>query len=523
MRVAPLVLLMACSTGPEPTPPDGFEPAAPVMRRLTESQYENVVLAVFGDEIVLPARLDPDVTVDGLQAIGASKITISPRGVELYEDAAYDIAEQAMERREAFVPCTPSSTVDEACAREALEPIATRAWRRPATSEEVDRLVAVSGSAASVLGDFHEGLVYGISAILQSPNFLFRVETGEDADGGRRYTDYEMASRLSFFLWDTLPDQELLDAAEAGELVTEAGIQAQLERMLADDRARVGLRAFISDLFALHDLEDLSKDPTTFEHMSEEVGPAAQEETLRLYEWLVFDEEGDYRDLLTTRTAFVDRKLASIYEVPAAEAEGFAQVELPEDGPRRGVLGQVSFLSLNAHPVSSSATLRGKFVREVLLCQEIPPPPADVDTSIPEPSGETPTLRDRVAEHLQDPACAGCHTITDPIGLGLENFDGLGSYRLRDNDVVIDASGEMDGTPFENPVDLAWAISDHPELGRCFARNVYRYATGRLDAGAEYDFMRYLGEGFAYDDFRVKDLIRRFVMSDAFRKTGEVE
>ncbi len=541
LRASAVVLLVgllcaaACGDGgeveaPSPAPIDlssvEVSPAPVSLRRLTIPQYHNVVRDLLGESVVLPTALEPDTRTGGLVSIGAALSTISARGIEQYEQASYDLAEQAMadpEIRASIVPCAPSGVEDAACAGSAVRSFGRRVWRRPLADEEVEGLVSIALEAARVRGDFFKGFEFAIAALLQSPHFLFRVEIGEQDGQGRRFTDYEMAARLSFLLWDTGPDQALLDAAERGELTDDAGLAAQVERLLASPRARAGVRSFFSDLFNLRALDALSKDPTIFEHISPEVGPAAREETLLGLEWLIFEEDGDYRDVMTTRRTFLNRKLASIYSVPAPAREGFAEAELPEESERVGLLGQVSFLALNAHPVSSSVTLRGLFVRETLLCQDVPLPPSNVDTSIPEPSGETPTLRDRVAEHLENEACVGCHLRTDPIGLGLENFDGLGRFRLRDNEVLIDASGDLDGVAFEGPRGLAEALREHERLGPCLVRNLVRYANGHQEVPGEADMIDALSKAFEGRGHRVKALLFDLATSPGFRRAGEVQ
>ena len=273
----------------------------------------------------------------------------------------------------------------------------------------------------------------------------------------------------------------------------------------------------------LHDLDDLTKDPTIFTHMSPEVGSSAREETLLGLLDNVLTEDGDYRDVFTTTKTFLDRKMASIYSVRAPAREGFAPTVLDDAGGRRGLLGQTSFLALNSHPVSTSATLRGQFVREVLLCQYIPPPPSDVDTSIPEPSATARTLRERVAVHLEDAFCASCHQLTDPIGLGLEQFDGLGHFRVREEGAEIDPSGELDGESFSDAWELSDRIANHPALTGCFTRTFMAYASGHSVTDGEEEAVDYLNEGFQYMDHSVQFLIRDLVMSSAFRLAGEIE
>jgi hypothetical protein len=512
---------------PDDGPPPAVEPQEPVLHRLTRAQYVNAVRDLIGSDVILSGPIEPDASFAGLIAVGASRTTVSPWGVEQYEAAAYDLAEQAMdtaERRAALVPCTPDSNVDLSCASRFVESFGRRAWRRPLEGDEIARITSTATTAGAALGDFYDGLEFAIAAILQSPSFLFRVELGEpdpDHEGGRRYTSYEMAARLSFLVWNTTPDDELLQAAEDGALVTDAGIQAQVDRLLASPRARAGLRTFFTDMFELHRLDSLSKDPTIFTHYSAELGPAAREETLADLEQLIFDLDGDYRDLFILDRTIVDRRLAAVYGVRAGSRDGFKEVSLPRDGQRRGLLGQVSVLALQAHPVSSSATKRGKFVRQVLLCGDVPPPPVNVNTALPEPTGTALTLRDRVKEHLTNPTCAGCHSLMDPIGLGLENFDGIGRLRSEDHGATINPSSELDGVPFADAWELAEAVRSHPKLPGCLARSMYRYATGNVESEGETEQLEALTRRFVRSGHSVLSLLRGVALSPGFRRTKE--
>ncbi|MGB0637806.1 MAG: DUF1592 domain-containing protein [Myxococcota bacterium] len=500
----------------------------PTLRRLTQVQYGNAVTALLGEDVVLPTSLEPDESTDGLQAIGAGLTTISPRGVEQYERAAFDLAAQSLateENRERLVPCTPSAVVDVECAELFVVEFGRKVWRRPLTAMETETLVSIAGDAALVFGDFHEGLVYSIAALLQSPHFLFRTELGEvdEESGERRFSSMEMASRLSFLLWNSTPDAALLDAGEAGELLTDEGLGVQVNRMIDDPRIEDGIRAFFTDMFTLYELDEMSKDPTVFTHMSPDVGPSAREETLLGVVDLVLDQDADYRDLFTTQTTFLDRKMASIYNVRAPAREGFARTELSADGGRRGFLGQASFLALNSHPVSTSATLRGKFVREVILCQYIPPPPSDINTAIPEPSADAATLRERVAVHLEDDFCASCHQLTDPIGLGFENFDGLGHWRTLENGVEIDPSGDLDSHDFTTAWEMTALVATHPAMPGCLTQTLMSYASGHSVGAGEGDAVDYHSEAFEHMDHSFLFLLKDVAMSSAFRMAGEIE
>ncbi len=524
-----VLLLASCRSpggelaAPPPITPEPLVPAASALRRLSVAQYGAAIRDAFGADITIPSRsaLEPDVEASGYLSIDASSVTISRRGVSQYEAAAYNVAHQAMDatHRAQLVACAPSAAVDEACARSALEPIGRRLYRRPLEASELDDAVARAVEAATALGDFYAGLEFGIALFLQSPSFLFREELGSpdpDAPGELRYTGFEMASRLSFFLWNAPPDAELLDAAASGQLDDAPGVRAAAERLLADPRAEDGVRELAYEWLGLSGLDDLSKDPTVYTQISPEVGPAAREETMRVVAH-VFTAEMDARDLMTTRDTFVDRKLASIYLVRAPR-EPFGLVTFPESSPRAGLLGHLSILALNAHPIATSPTLRGKFIRERLLCDLVPPPPVGVDTQIPEPSPDALTLRDRLLAHQEVEYCAGCHRRLDGIGLGLEAFDALGRYREEENGVPVDASGDLDGRTFEDARGLGLLIHDDPRFAQCMVRQAYRVASGHHESDGEAETIDRLYVDFATHGYSLRRLFAELVVSDGFRR-----
>lgn len=519
-----LVGLFACQgeidePAVEPAPTPDYEPSPGRLHRLTSSQYRHAIADVFGDDIVPPPQLEPVRRIEGLEAIGAATGSISARGVEQYEEAAFSIAEQVLAPGRASVPCAPSGVTDDACTASYLRQLARRLWRRPVARDELAQLVDIAHRSSTTLGDYREGLTYALAALLQSPHFLFRTEIGQvqDTSDWRRLDPFEVAERLSFFLWDTLPDDALLEAAARGDMSDPEAYALQVDRMLADPRSRQGVRAIFTDMLELDRLDGLRKDPTVFAHMSPEVGPAAREETLRVVEDIVFDRQADYREIFTTRTTFINRKLASIYGVPAPAREGFARYEHESSTQRSGILGHVSTLALHSHVTASSATLRGAFVRRTLLCGEIPPPPADVDTSIPEPLPGALTLRDRVRRHLEVASCAGCHARMDPLGLGLENFDALGRFRSTDNGADIDASGTLDGVFYRNPIEMGAALAGDPSATRCLTLTLHRYATGRRESRRDGEPIGDLDSAFAASGYRVLTLLRAIAVHPSFQ------
>lgn len=513
---------------PEVVPP--FRPATARMLRLTREQYERSVHDILGNAIFVPRALEPDNNTrgSGFATVESSLGTLSEVGTERYEEAALAVAAQAVETaeaRRAWMPCEPTGPQDEACFAQVAAEVGRRLFRRRLADEEVTRYVDLATEAATLLGARDAGAQYILVALLQSPSFLYRAEVGEDrGDGVRSYTSDEMASRLSYFLWDTTPDEALLDAAERDELVDDDLLAAQVDRMLDDERAAVGVRRFFQELLELDRVEAaiLVKDVDLFEHVDSQLAQSAIEETLRVVEDNVLTRQADVRELFTTRRTFIDRKLASVYGVRAPSIDGFAEYVFPDDSGRAGVLTHVSILALTSHNDRTSATIRGRFVRARLLCTEIPEPPADVETTFPEVT-EGASLRERLREHRENPVCASCHEITDPIGLGLENFDALGRYRAEDIAGVVDASGELDGTPFIDSAELGQAISTHPDLPLCMTTHLYQAATGHFVEPNEQRLLYELTEHFARSGYRFSSLVREVLLSEGFRTAAPHE
>ncbi len=509
-------------------PAPAVQAGTPTLRRLTTTQYQATLVDLFGPTLIVPTALEPDVPVDGMVSIGAAVAGLSARGVEQYEDAAWDVAAQLVDPSvaERVYSCRGAGVVDEACAREIVSGFGQRVYRRPLTPAEVDALVAVAASAGETFGSFDVGIQYAVGAMLQSPAFLYRVELGEpdpDAPGARRYTSWEMASRLSYLLWQTMPDDALLDAAASGAVVTEAGLAEAVDRLLADPRARTGVRALFQDILQLgDDLDAVSKDPFVYNAWSVDLIASAREQTLREIEALVVDDDADWRSLLISQRTFVDRRLAALYGVEAPVIDGFGEVELPAAGGRRGLLGHASFLLLKSHATTTSVTRRGLYIQERLLCTDLPDPPAGLNTAIPEPSEDAPTMRDRVEVHLTVPECAACHELMDPLGLGLETFDGVGQWRTTENGVTIDASGALAGVPFADAWSLAQVVHDNPALSPCLALHIFEAATGRVPSAGEEEWMAWHTDGFADEGHRVRWLLRDLLLSPAFRQVGVV-
>ncbi len=496
-----------------------------LVRRLTESQYRATVADIFGPDIPVAARFERGIRAEGLQAIGTSESGMSPFGVEQYDAAAQSIADAVLSegRRDQYMPCIPAAGVafDAQCAALFFDRYGPRLLRRPMLTGEVDRYVNLAEQGNARLGSFYEGLKFALIGLMVSPEFLLRIENAAPTseNGGPRQLDaYSMATRLSYFLTNSTPDQALLEAAIAGDLATQEGLARQVDRLIASPGFEKAVRAFFEDMLEFELFDDLAKDPLIYPAFNSDVAADAREQMLLTISDHLIKQDGDYRDLFTTRNTYLTRDLGIVYRLPVATRKGWEPAVFPEGGGRQGIHTDIGFLALHSHPGRSSPTLRGKAVREVFLCQEVPDPPANVNFSVVQDPSSTnmPTARDRLDAHRTEPSCAGCHKIMDPLGLTLENFDGLGAYRTRENGAVIDASGSLDGTEFDTPQGLAQALHDHPETPRCLVEKMYRFAVGRDTVWDERAYMDYLIETFRTNGYRVPALMRTIALSKNF-------
>ncbi len=533
--VCSLPLLTGCSpqdlsssTALEPHTEGG----PPQMRRLTEDQYRQSIADIFGHDIVVGGRFEPELRMNGLLAVGTNEVTITRTGFEQYDTMARAIAAQVLdtEQRGTSVPCTPKSISepDTACATQFITEIGRKILRRPVSDNILQNKLEMATAATRNTKDFYAGLEYALAGLLVSPEFLFRVDVAvpDVAKPSHSQLDaYSKATRLSFLLWNTTPDDELLDAAESGALDTHDGLTRQVDRLLTSPRIEDGVRTFFSDFLGFEAFDLLEKDPLIYPAFNNRMLVDAKEQTLKVIVDLLVNQHGDYRDLFTTRRTFMTRTLGVAYDLPVRPEQGWEIQEFPEGDPRAGILTHLSFTALYSHPGRSSATLRGKAVREQLLCQPVPPPPNDVNFTIVQETDNPNyrTARERLTAHRENPVCAGCHKIVDPIGLALEKFDGLGQLRTRENGAAIDVSGELDGIDFEDAAGLGQALHDNPKTATCLVNSLYRYAAGRVAQPNEEEWLAYLDDQFARDGYRILDLLRRIAVSDAFYALDDTE
>ncbi|MBC8072671.1 MAG: DUF1588 domain-containing protein [Deltaproteobacteria bacterium] len=484
--------------------------------------------ALLGPEAAEAATPPPDQSLSGFDSIGASSLPLSPAMVEQYEQSAIAIAKVVAEvpaQLSGYIPCV-SSTQDEACYVTVAEQFGRVAWRRPVTADEVDLLVDLARAARVTNGDrFAIGLQFELAFILQSPDFIYAVELGETRDDGKQWlTTDEWVTRASLFVLGRAPDPSTILRIDAGELDGEDAPRMLVAEMLERPEARLAVKDFFDELLRVREVVERSKDPELFPLFSPELAASMREETLRLAQDVVFAEDGehDLRRLFDAEYTWVDPLLAELYGVPAPASGDFERVDLPADQGRLGVLTHPSMLALASHYDRNSPSRRGLFVQRTVLCNDVPPPPGDVDNTLPDPEEAT-TLRERMEGHITPGSpCAGCHEQMDPVGFAFEHFDSAGVRRELDNGFPIDASGTVEGLgTFEDAADLALLIRDDPRLAPCLVRNLYRHAIGRLEDDGTADALAYLRDGFVAEHHDLRSLIIELVDNPAFRQVGE--
>jgi cytochrome c551/c552 len=391
-------------------------------------------------------------------------------------------------RRRVFV-CRPAKPQDEAaCAKTILGTLARRAYRGQATDADVQRIMEFYQAGRADGGTFDEGIALGMRRLLSSPKFAFRVERDPDGPPGLVYkvSDLELASRLSFFLWSSIPDDPLIDAARQGKLRTPAGLQQQVRRMMADPKASSALVSnFVGQWLYLRNLNTQQPNSTTFPDFDDNLRHSFRRETELLFE-TIMHEDRSVLDFLNADYTFVDERLARHYHIPNIYGDTFRRVPVTDEA-RRGVLGQGSFLLVTSNADRTSPVKRGKWILENVLGAPPPPPPPNVPP-LPERSGAVPrTMREQMEEHRKNAPCSGCHRLMDPIGLSLENFDAVGAWRVRETGniqekgPVIDASGQLlDGTQVNGPVELRKALLRRPDdFVQTFTEKLMTFALGR--------------------------------------------
>jgi len=496
------------------------------VRRVTESQYRNIIRDTFGPGVQLNARFEPELREAGLQSIGNAQLSITTSGFEQYFALAKSVAAQVTgeKKRAELVGCAPADlkAKDDVCTRSVIERYGKVLFRRPLTEAEIAGRLKMAADATARVSDYYAGLQLAIASVLVDPEFLFRVEAAEpDPANAAQYRldAYSKASRLSFLLWDSAPDDALLQAAISGDIHSDTILKAQVARMMASPKLRDGAKAFFTDMLQFEYFDSLTKDGMTYPKFSQKVADSAREQTLLTLMDLLVEQNRDYRDIFTSNDTFINRALAPVYKVPYLSRQEWAKYTFPDDAERSGMLTQIAFLSLFSHPAASSPTKRGIKVKEIFMCSPTPEPPADVDFSKVQALDKG-TVRTRLLAHQENAGCAVCHRLSDPPGLALEHFDGIGQLRKFENGQLIDVSAEVNGIKFTGAKGLAQMLRDDKRVPECLVRNVFAYGVGRPTTLRDEDYLADETKAFVADGYRFKDLLTNIATSAGFFKVA---
>jgi hypothetical protein len=445
------------------------------MHRLNITEYNNTVHDLLGTQLKLPESFPPDLTAHSFDNVAVA-LTMTDAAFAFYSDSAKRLAAEALapERRSRLFDCDVA-TLKEACVSSMLTRFLPLAWRRPTDAGEVDGLVKLFSDNKSAGDSDDQALTRVLQAVLVSAEFLFRIERNTGVAGVRALNGHELASRLSYFLWSSMPDADLFAAAASGALQTPDGVSAQVSRMLADPRAAAFAENFGGQWLPIRALAEVVPDARAYPEFDEELRAAMRAETQRFF-LDVASGARSLKELLSTSSGYVNDRLAQHYGLPTSGSTDPVFRELARG--RGGLLTQGTFLTVNSYPDESNPVRRGKWILANLFCQEPPAPPPDVQREPPPQQGVS--RKERLASHRTDPICASCHNLMDPLGLALEQYDGIGRFRTADNGVTIDPSGQLlDGTVISDAVSLQLALAENPQIAGCVAQHLFTYALGR--------------------------------------------
>jgi hypothetical protein len=515
------------------------DPGTKVLQRLNRFEYNNTVRDLLGVDWNPADAFPKDDFGDSFDNNGRA-LSISPLLASAYLEAAEKIAAEVTVNgspvQNAVAKCRPSDLGVDECARITAAELLTRAFRRPVFDSEINLYADLFGTARDNGASYWEAMQVMVEATLLSVNFLFRVELDPASTRQHALTDYELASRLSYFLWSSMPDDALFQRAAAGDLNTEAALREEVTRMLEDPKAESLLHAFFGRWLEVDDIAESNRPATDLFPTFTPALKAAMEKETRLFLRDLLRGELSYDQALTAGYTYVNQDLADHYEFSGTFTNKFTRTSL-EGTARSGLLTQGSVLTLTGAPNRTSPVRRGVYVLSNLLCSTPPPPPGNVqgnldtvpdagaDAGTPEPT----TLIDRARQHSEDPACYTCHSIMDPIGFGLENFDAVGRYREEENGKAIDSSGKLllsgKSVSFESAIELSELLSKEPRFSACAARKAFTFALGRQPSDSEADDacrIDNLDAAFRDADYDIRELLLLITLTDSFRgRQGE--
>lgn len=495
--------------------------------RLTHGQYDNTVRDLLGVQDRPSAAFLADTAVKGFTN-NADQLVVNDRLARDYRRAAEAIAADLLAdtpRLSGVVGCEPAAD-PMPCVDEFIDRFGRRAFRRPITADEHAAFVDIYARGAGLYEGgtaFEQGIALVIETMLQAPSFLYRVElsTPGPDDAVVALDGWEIAARLSYMLWNSMPDDALLDAAEAGELDDAAGIEAHARRLLADARAADPVQDFHSQWLRMDRYSNISKDPDLFPDFDAETPASMAAETREFFRSLILEQDATFADLMTSRSTFVDDRLARIYGLAGSFGDTLTPVEV-DPATRAGFLTHPGFLAANAYFGESSPIHRGTFVQRQVLCTEIPDPPPGVDLQLPPADENIRTTRQRVEQHTSPEQCAPCHAMINAPGYAFENFDAMGTLRSVDNGEPVDTVASFtnpDGTAmsFTGAVDMIEQLATSDVAKRCYSTQWFRYASARAETSADTCTLDGLHEAMLAQDYDVQELLVALTQTASFR------
>ncbi len=497
------------------------------IRRLTRFEYNRTVRDLLGDTSSPADALPPEEEVAGFNNQAAA-LTSSDLLIEQYMKVAEDISARAVGNMSALIPgCDPELDGHDACASSFIEDFGKRAFRRPLSEPEIERFQSVFdwAIADADLGRFEDGIEVVLQVMLQSPSFLYRPELGAETpiEGDVvPFTSWEMATKLSYMLWNTMPDDALFAAAEADELRTKEQIAAQATRMLEDEKARDLIRNFHTQWLQLTHLDSVTKDTAVYPAYQSSLRGLWKEEIQTFVEQVILEGDGSLETLLTADYSFMNEELASFYGGDVLESVSgpeFRQVQVDPER-RAGFLTSAGLMATHANVNQSSPVFRGKFVREQLMCNTLPPPPNDL-VIVPPELDPTKTTKEQFEEIGANPACAGCHTLMNPIGFIFEHYDAIGQWRDQQNGKNIDATGEVVQTDdidgdYDGAIELASALAGSTQVRECVSSQWFRFAYNRTVTAEDSCSVEQLNDVFRASGFNIKALLVALTQTNAF-------
>lgn len=523
------------SDGPEGSAVDlgacGESNLAPTTRmpRLSHAQLANT----FRDLLRLSAApAEPSTFLADAQDTGfdndGARLQVAPALGRAYQNLAERLAADVADAPDGVVDICDTADAD--CVSGLVRGFGLRAYRRPLSAEEEASFVALFARGPELVGSgdaFHDGVELTVQAMLQSPNFLYRVERSATSDAVTPLDTWEIATRLSYALWASMPDDALFAAAESGALGTPEEIAAQAERMLSDPKAETMIDDFYRQLLSLDEYDEIDRDAALNPAWENDISEDLEVEAQLFARDVVLHDRGGIRDLFTSSFTYATDRTIAIYGddvVSDPGGEGFRRIEL-DPARRAGLLTQLGFLASNAYRAETDPIHRGVFLHRRVLCNDIPPPPDDVSITLPETSAELRTTRDRVTYATSGDSCQGCHSMINEPGFAFESYDAIGQFRTTDNDVAVDTTGSIaiDGqeVAFDGAVELVHAIADSESASECYTRQFFRYVHARTERSGDCDALSDFSTRLRAGDLDLRSLIVEVVTHPSFSNRAD--